>query len=134
MSGRSRVEGRASYETIVRACRGTPEPVTTMVRCPAHDDTNPSMSVTIGDDDVVLWHCYAGCDQREVTDALRRSLPDLFDRSAPRNSGRVARNAALRASPEATARAQSDRPHYQHVCFYVYPDESGNPVHRVERK
>jgi len=92
------------------------------------------MSVTIVDDDVVLWHCLAGCDQREVTDALRRSLPDLFDRSAPRHSCRVARDAALRASPEATARAQSDRPHYRHVCFYVYPDESGNPVHRTERK
>ena len=134
MSGRSRVEGRAAYEAIVRACGGTAKPRNTKVRCPAHDDTNPSMSVTIGDDDVVLWHCYAGCDQREVTDALRRSLPDLFDRSAPRNSDRVARNAALRASPEATARAQSDRPHYQHVCFYVYPDEYWNPVHRVERK
>jgi len=134
MSGRSPVAGQAAYEAIVRACGGTPKKRTTQVRCPAHDDTNPSMSVTIGDDDVVLWHCHASCDQREVTDALRRSLPDLFDRSAPRNSGRVARDAALRASPEATARAQSDRPHYQHVCFYDYTDESGNPVHRVERK
>ena len=134
MSGRSRVEGRAAYEAIVRACGGTAKPRNTKVRCPAHDDTNPSMSVTIGDDDVVLWRCYAGCDQREVTDALRRSLPDIFDRSAPRHSRRAARDTALRASPEATARAQSDRPHYQHVCFYGYPDESGNPVHRVERK
>lgn len=41
-----------------------------MARCPAHDDRTPSLSVTqMGD--VVLVHCFAGCDQVDVIDALR---------------------------------------------------------------
>lgn len=41
-------------------------------RCPAHDDRSPSLSVRDGDDGRVLVHCHAGCDGRDVIDALRR--------------------------------------------------------------
>ena len=38
--------------------------------CPAHDDKCPSLSLTdVGDK--VLFHCFAGCSQTEVIDALR---------------------------------------------------------------
>ena len=38
--------------------------------CPAHDDKSPSLSLTdVGDK--VLFHCFAGCSQTEVIDALR---------------------------------------------------------------
>ena len=37
-------------------------------RCPAHDDKNPSLSVTIGDKDCVILKCFAGCP----TDAVSR--------------------------------------------------------------
>ena len=38
--------------------------------CPAHDDKFPSLSLTdVGDK--VLFHCFAGCSQGEVIDALR---------------------------------------------------------------
>lgn len=39
-------------------------------RCPAHDDHNPSLSVSERDG-VVLVHCFSGCDQRSVIAALR---------------------------------------------------------------
>ncbi|MBK9166259.1 MAG: hypothetical protein IPM24_02210 [Bryobacterales bacterium] len=39
-------------------------------KCPAHDDTNPSLSLT-DRDDKVLVKCFAGCDQRDVIQALR---------------------------------------------------------------
>jgi hypothetical protein len=40
-------------------------------RCPAHDDRNPSLSISDGDDGKTLVHCHAGCDQADVIDALR---------------------------------------------------------------
>ena len=30
-------------------------------RCPAHDDSNPSLSITEGDDGRALINCQAGC-------------------------------------------------------------------------
>jgi hypothetical protein len=40
-----------------------------MARCPAHRDTNPSLSIT-QKDSRVLVRCHAGCSQREVIRAL----------------------------------------------------------------
>lgn len=37
--------------------------------CPAHDDHNPSLSIS-DEGDKVLVHCHAGCDQRAVVDAI----------------------------------------------------------------
>ena len=38
--------------------------------CPAHDDREASLSLKVGDDGKLLWHCHAGCDQLAVRDAL----------------------------------------------------------------
>jgi hypothetical protein len=40
--------------------------------CPAHNDRTPSLSVSDGEQGLILVHCHAGCGQREVIDALRR--------------------------------------------------------------
>jgi hypothetical protein len=39
--------------------------------CPAHNDREPSLSIGQGDDGRVLIHCFAGCGQEEVINALR---------------------------------------------------------------
>lgn len=41
------------------------------VRCPAHDDRNPSLSLTIGRQGDLVWKCHAGCGQLDVMEALR---------------------------------------------------------------
>ena len=41
-----------------------------MARCPAHDDSNPSLSLTVKGDGKILWHCFAGCSQEAVQEAL----------------------------------------------------------------
>ena len=53
-----------------------------MCRCPAHDDRTPSLSVRIGMRNL-LFHCFSGCETREVLAALHRGgrIPKS-DRSA----------------------------------------------------
>lgn len=50
--------------------------------CPAHDDTNPSLSIKALDNGRVLLHCFAGCAIDQVLSALRLELSDLYP-SAP---------------------------------------------------
>ena len=38
--------------------------------CPAHDDSNPSLSVKEGDGERVLLHCHAGCAYPDIMAAI----------------------------------------------------------------
>ena len=51
--------------------------------CPAHDDHNPSLSVT-ANDDRILVHCFAGCGAEEILASVDLSLSDLFDKPMER--------------------------------------------------
>jgi putative DNA primase/helicase len=53
---------------LIKALGGDPN--TGKARCPAHDDTNPSLSVTEVNGKV-LFHCHAKCSQSAVLNALR---------------------------------------------------------------
>ncbi len=64
-----------------------------MVRCPAHDDRTPSLSIRQGRTSILV-HCFAGCDGTAVMRAIRQvlgtSIRDQFprpelanDRTAP---------------------------------------------------
>lgn len=55
---------------IVDALGGTWNGTSGKAHCPAHDDQNPSLSVT-QDGDRVLCKCFAGCSQGAVISALR---------------------------------------------------------------
>ncbi len=48
------------------------------LRCPAHDDTNPSLSASEADDGKVLLHCFAGCSAQNICAALGITMKDLF--------------------------------------------------------
>ena len=39
-------------------------------RCPAHDDAAPSLSIANGHHGRPVFFCHAGCDWRDVADAL----------------------------------------------------------------
>lgn len=47
------------------------------ILCPAHDDHDPSLSVSIGDDGRVLLHCFAGCSFDEILLALNLTATEL---------------------------------------------------------
>jgi 5S rRNA maturation endonuclease (ribonuclease M5) len=73
--------------------------------CPAHEDGEPSLGVTEGEDERILVTCHAGCDTQEVLDALELTMADLF----PRKTG---------GEPEAV---------------YDYVDEHGVLLYQVVR-
>ncbi len=51
--------------------------------CPGHDDKSPSLSIRETEDGKTLLHCFAGCQPREVVEAIGLQLHDLF----PEKSG-----------------------------------------------
>lgn len=50
-------------------------------RCPAHDDKNPSLSITKKDGKTLL-KCHAGCETEAIVKAVGLTMPDLFDKPA----------------------------------------------------
>lgn len=60
-------------------------------RCPAHEDSTPSLSIGQGRDGRVLLKCHAGCELEEITRALDLQVSDLFPRKMP--AGRDTRRA-----------------------------------------
>ena len=72
--------------TIAKALGGRKTGAGWMARCPTHDDHEPSLSITPGEDGKVLLRCHAGCDQIGVIDALRaRGLWGSRDRHSVRS-------------------------------------------------
>jgi hypothetical protein len=47
-------------------------------QCPAHQDRNPSLSVSEGDDGRALLHCHAGCAIDVICEKLNLTQADLF--------------------------------------------------------
>jgi len=58
-------------ETIAKALGGRKTGSGWTVRCPAHDDRTPSLSVRDADDNKVPVHCHAGCDHECVIAMLQ---------------------------------------------------------------
>src|SRR5579871_2598615 len=46
--------------------------------CPAHDDQNPSLSVSEGKDGKILVNCFAGCSVEDICQSLNLQISDLF--------------------------------------------------------
>lgn len=59
-------------ERITRALGGRWTSGGGMCRCPAHDDTNPSLSVSTGRTGRLLLHCFSGCTFGDVVAALAK--------------------------------------------------------------
>jgi hypothetical protein len=87
-----------------------------VARCPAHDDTTPSLSATVNEAGKLLLHCHAGCDQRAVLDAIQ-ATPQMLD---PNREDR----------PTLTEWNPTDTPT---EAIYDYTDEQGNLLFQVFR-
>jgi hypothetical protein len=88
-------------------------------RCPAHDDSNNSLCLSVGDDGRALLCCQAGCANADIISAIGLSLRDLF----PSNGESVNVNG--------NGHHESSRPKIKAV--YHYRDESGSLLYDVCR-
>ena len=77
-------------------------------RCPAHDDTNPSLSYGQGRDGAVI-HCHTGCAPDTILNALNLHKRDLFDQPI---------------EPQGQRRLEDT---------YTYTTATGQPLYRVQR-
>ncbi len=70
---------------IVKALGGRWHGAYGTARCPVHDDHEPSLSIRNGVDGEPVFNCFAGCDWRDIKDALRADglLPERAPGRAP---------------------------------------------------
>ena len=76
--------------------------------CPAHEDRNPSLSVSEGDKGIVFT-CHAGCKREDIVAALGLKMSDTFYQELERQE------------------------RYEHVADYIYTDEKNEPLYKVVR-
>ncbi len=93
-------------ETIAKALGGRKAGNGWMARCLAHDDREPSLSISVGDKGKVLVRCHAGCDQTSVIAELRARGLWKDDNHHRRHIVRRERRPALHAPPN---RAETKR-------------------------
>ena len=70
-------------ELLSRLERVLKTPTGWMARCPAHEDTRPSLSVGATDEGRILLRCFAGCELAAIVGALHLEVRDLFADGAP---------------------------------------------------
>lgn len=61
-----------------------------MAHCPAHDDSNKSLSIAIGRDDKVLLNCFTGCSVPKIASSLGMKVSDFFPEDDLKDKGREA--------------------------------------------
>lgn len=87
-------------------------------RCPAHPDTNPSLSYSEADNGNALIHCHAGCTPDSILTALGLTPTDLF--------------------PPKTGNGHQPTPDLRNLirtitATYTYTTASGTPLYQVVR-
>jgi 5S rRNA maturation endonuclease (ribonuclease M5) len=80
------------------------------VICPAHDDHNPSLSISQSNGKILL-HCQAGCLTESILKAKNMTEGDLF----------------------LNGNTPPQKPIKKRIAEYIYQDESGKPLFRVAR-
>ena len=86
----------SSLDRVRRASRGW------MACCPAHDDRNPSLSISEKDGRILL-HCFAGCTVEGIVSALGLGLADLYADTRANPPGPPAPLHRSRANPYPSA-------------------------------
>ena len=113
--------------------------------CPAHEDKNPSLSVSQGDKGILL-HCHKGCPPEDIVAELGLKMADLFWEPLKARPGRNDNGApqparcAVTAKPSAPvapkpdpARVKPGSGPLRLIDTYDYRDEGGKLVFQVCR-
>jgi hypothetical protein len=89
-----------------------------MACCPAHEDREPSLSITDGDNGQVLVHCFAGCAQEDVIRELRNR--GLWPAARNNGSGLRQRTRPKKVPTTANMATDTERSKYKKVAEYLY--------------
>lgn len=103
-------------------------------RCPAHEDSSPSLSISEGSEGRVLLKCHAGCTVDAIRAALGASWSDLFAEST--RSGSPRRNeprAYLLPADAIAAVLRGLGPPWRHVRTFRYESPTGAHLLSVAR-
>lgn len=112
-----------AQDILARLKRPKPSgPSSWMALCPGHDDHNPSLSVSEGNDGRVLLKCFAGCPTDSIVRAMNLTMGDLMPEDRSNGNGQ--------ATPKSR---QAKRTGGKHVATYTYVDEAGNDAYQVRR-
>lgn len=76
-----------------------------LAHCPAHDDKQSSLSITLADDGKILIKCFAGCSAEAVVKAIGLELKDLF----PPKGGRGNTSPKSRATGQQSAETSENK-------------------------
>lgn len=80
-----------------------------MALCPAHKDKNPSLSITLRDDRILVC-CHAQCDTSDVLKAIGLKFTDLYSDENRAAYNKAVSHAALRLDKKTkTDRKERDR-------------------------
>ena len=101
-------------------------------RCPAHDDVNPSLSVTEGRS-AILLKCFAGCEYKDIMAALGFDRPAGDKRQFQTIEGGRAKKKDYPPA-KLPALGGEDKEGYSVVAIHYYPDGKGNPYVAVVRR
>lgn len=99
--------------------------------CPAHNDTNPSLSVSVGREGAVLVRCWAGCSFAEIVEAVGVNAAELFPEAL--RAGSDYRPAERRPFPAADVLASLE-PELMIAAIAVFDAASGKPFSEDDRE
>ena len=78
-----------------------------VTHCPAHNDANPSLSITVTNEQKVLFKCFSGCSQQALVDALKAKglwdTPQQDSRPTPIRGARGGAGQLVKVYPYVTA-------------------------------
>jgi hypothetical protein len=91
-----------------------------IAKCPAHEDHNPSLSISEGADGRALIKCHAGCDTESILAAAGMTQRDLFPATHRQPSEK---NSTTPRSPRLKVKQTNDQIFDWRACVLAFNDE-----------
>lgn len=104
-------------------------------RCVAHEDHNPSLTVTEAEDGKVLVRCWSGCETTAIVQAMGLKMQDLFPESDHQHRTTAHKATKTKRVFATAGEALADFERYMgpRAAAWTYHDRQGKPIGVVAR-